>query len=134
MSPLAWSATTIATETFGPSCAARDAPSRSSTACSRLSIVSSTCRALGRAFAAVSARCAASIGKSRRALGSGSRFAASASSAPITPALTMRSSTRSRAACAALGSRSGRRASGDCGSATSSADSAVVSRVGSLPK
>ena len=41
---------------------------------------------------------------------------------------------RLRAARATSTSRSGRRASGDCGSATSSAHSAVVSRPGSLPK
>jgi hypothetical protein len=39
-----------------------------------------------------------------------------------------------RLANAAAKSRSGRRASGDWGNATSSAASAVVSRVGSLPK
>ena len=50
------------------------------------------------------------------------------------PALAMRSSTRSRAARAALAERSGRRASGDCGSATSSAASPSESFFGSLPK
>ena len=66
--------------------------------------------------------------------GTGSRFAAAASAALIRPRAATRSSTRSRAARAALGERSGRRASGDCGSATRSAASASVSLSGSLPK
>ena len=64
----------------------------------------------------------------------GAALACSASSFETTPSSTMRSSTRSRAACAASGWRSSRRRSGDCGSATRSADSASDSRFGSLPK
>ena len=48
-----------------------------------------------------------------------SSAARAASVSPSRPAVTMRASTRSRAACAPAGLRSGRRRSGNCGSATS---------------
>ena len=86
MSPVAWSATTMATESFGPSCAARSPPScleRRPAAAGRPS--ASICAHCGCAVTASSARCAASIGNSRRAVGIGSRLAAAASSAQITP-------------------------------------------------
>ena len=59
---------------------------------------------------------------------------ATISSSGIRARPAIRSSTRSRAMRAVPGARSGRRASGDCGSATSSAASGSVSRFGSLPK
>ena len=58
----------------------------------------------------------------------------SPSSALMIPRAATRSSTRFRAARAASLERSGRRASGDCGSATRSAASAIESFSGSLPK
>ena len=64
------------------------------------------------AATAASAAWAASIGKGRRAAGTGSALAASASAAVRTPRATARSSTRSRARRAASAKRSGRRSSG----------------------
>ncbi len=103
-------------------------------ACSVASMVSRCRLRPGAAATTASAEWGASIGIGLRPSGTPSRLAAATSSAGTRPAAAKRSSTRSRAACAAASARSGRRCSGDCGNATSSADSAKVSRRGSLPK
>ena len=65
----------------------------------------------------------------------GGRGAAAAASARVMmPASATRASTWARARRAASMLRSGRRVSGDCGSATRSAASPIDSRFGSLPK
>ncbi len=133
ISPVSMSAATMATETRGSIRRARAAARRSSASWNGRSTVSAISRAAGWARTADSARCAASMGKARRAVGIGSCLAAAASSSGRAPRATRRSSTTSRLRWAAAGSRSGRRASGDCGRATSNAASAVVRRVGSLP-
>ena len=116
---VALSMTTIAADSLGPRRATLSLARVSSFACRRASIESLMTFACRSAATASSAAWAASAGKASRACGTGSRFAAAASAALMTPRATTRSSTRSRAARAAAGERSGRRASGDCGSATS---------------
>ena len=79
----------------------------------------------------LSATCGASNGIGRRPAGTGSVLASAISSAGTVPIAAKRSSTRSRAARAFSAKRSGRRSSGDCGSATKSAASPSDSRRGS---
>ena len=105
------------------------------------SVFCSSASSVRRSFAPVAA-CAtawsaaggASIGIGRRAVGTGSALANAISSGGSLALEAKRSSTRLRALRAAPGKRSGRRSSGDCGSATSSAAWASERCRGSLPK
>ena len=101
-----------------PSVSARSRASFSSVLCRPPSIVSRTTRSFGVCASAWSAACGAMSGIFLRAVGTSSCLACAISASLNSPLPAMRSSTRSRASFAFSGKRSGRRNSGDCGSAT----------------